>query len=118
MKKQKGHIISNVDLHLEDFSTKKGNSVLPKPYGEALYAEAQKNKNISVLCADLTAATETDIVRDYLPDQFIMCGIAEANMIGVAAGLASHAPPPIALPGSMLLEPPVAVEVDRCSGTR
>jgi transketolase len=88
MKKQKGPVISNIDLHLEDFSTKKGNSVLPKPYGEALYAEAKKSKNISVLCADLTAATETDIVRDYLPDQFIMCGIAEANMIGVAAGLA------------------------------
>ena len=88
MKKQKDKAISSADLHLEDFSTKKGEGVTTKPYGEALYAAAKKDKNITILCADLTAATETDIVRDYIPEQFIMCGIAEANMVGVAAGLA------------------------------
>ena len=44
--------------------------------------------SILALSADLTAPTETDLIRDHLPKQFIMAGIAEANMVGVSAGLA------------------------------
>ena len=88
MEQQKEKTLSGRDLHLEDFSTKKSANITAKPYGEALYAAAQNNKDILALSADLTAATETDLVRNHLPEQFFMCGIAEANMIGVAAGLA------------------------------
>ncbi len=88
MEQQKEKTLSGRDLHLEDFSTKKSANITSKPYGEALYAAAQTNKDILALSADLTAATETDLVRNHLPEQFVMCGIAEANMIGVAAGLA------------------------------
>lgn len=77
-------------LHLDDFSVKQQASQksVPKYYGEALLAAARANRSILVLTADLTAPTETDLVRDHLPDQFIMAGIAEANMVGVGAGLA------------------------------
>ncbi len=80
--------ISAQELHLEDFSTKSTPAAAARPYGDALYHAARKNENILVLSADLTAATETDVIRDNLPEQFIMCGIAEANMVGVSAGLA------------------------------
>ena len=77
-------------LHLDDFSVKQqaGQQSAPKYYGEALLAAAWANRSILALTADLTAPTETDLIRDQLPDQFIMAGIAEANMVGVGAGLA------------------------------
>ncbi|MGB7099563.1 MAG: transketolase C-terminal domain-containing protein [Xanthobacteraceae bacterium] len=59
-----------------------------KPYGEALLALAYKRRDIVCLGADLTRQTETDIFRDALPDRFINVGMAEANMIGIAGGLA------------------------------
>ena len=59
-----------------------------KPYGEALLALARKRQDIVCLGADLTRQTETDIFRDALPDRFINAGMAEANMIGIAGGLA------------------------------
>lgn len=78
------------DLHLDDFSTRKttGSQPAAKYYGEALLAAARANPAIIALSGDLTPATETDLIRDALPEQFIMAGIAEANMVGVAAGLA------------------------------
>jgi transketolase len=77
-------------LHLDDFSVKQDTvqHSVPKYYGEALLAAARANRSILALTADLTAPTETDLVRDHLPNQFIMAGIAEANMVGVGAGLA------------------------------
>jgi transketolase len=59
-----------------------------KPYGEALLDLARKRQDIVCLGADLTRQTETDIFRDALPDRFINAGMAEANMIGIAGGLA------------------------------
>ena len=78
------------DLHLDDFSVKqqKSGTIVKKYYGEALLAAARADSSILAISADLTAPTETDLIRDQLPDQFMMAGIAEANMIGVAAGLA------------------------------
>ena len=58
-------------------------------YGEALTALAEKYPNLVVLDADLAAATKTGIFKKAYPDRFFDCGIAEANMMGVAAGLAS-----------------------------
>ena len=58
-------------------------------YGEALKELGAKHKNVVVLDADLAGATMTKIFKDEFPDRHIDCGIAEANMIGVAAGLAT-----------------------------
>ena len=59
-----------------------------KPYGIALLELAKRNPNIFCLGADLTRQTETDIIRDELPNRFINVGMAEANMIGIAGGMA------------------------------
>lgn len=58
-------------------------------YGEALTALAEKYPDLVVLDADLAAATKTGIFKKAYPDRFFDCGIAEANMMGVAAGLAT-----------------------------
>lgn len=58
-------------------------------YGEALAELSEKYDNFVVLDADLAAATKTGIFKKKCPDRFIDCGIAEANMMGVAAGLAA-----------------------------
>lgn len=58
-------------------------------YGEALAELSDKYEDLVVLDADLAAATKTGIFRKKCPERFIDCGIAEANMMGVAAGLAS-----------------------------
>lgn len=58
-------------------------------YGEALRDLADEYKNLVVLDADLAAATKTAIFKKAHPDRFFDCGIAEANMMGVAAGLAA-----------------------------
>ena len=58
-------------------------------YGEALAELADKYPDLVVLDADLAAATKTGIFKKKCPERFIDCGIAEANMMGVAAGLAT-----------------------------
>lgn len=65
-------------------------------FGEALCEMAEHNPDIVVLDADLSAATKTSIFAKAYPDRFINCGIAEANMIGVAAGLAAAGKLPVA----------------------
>lgn len=59
-----------------------------KPYGEALLALALRRKEIVCLGADLTRQTETDMFRDAIPERFINVGMAEANMLSLAGGLA------------------------------
>ncbi len=58
-------------------------------YGEALAELSDKYEDLVVLDADLAAATKTGIFKKKCPERFIDCGIAEANMMGVAAGLAT-----------------------------
>ena len=58
-------------------------------YGKALVELGETNPNLIVLDADLAAATKTGMFKKAFPAQFIDCGIAEGNMIGVAAGLAA-----------------------------
>ena len=58
-------------------------------YGEALRDLAEEYPELVVLDADLAAATKTGIFKKAYPDRFFDCGIAEANMMGVAAGLAA-----------------------------
>ena len=56
-------------------------------YGNALKELAEEFPDLVVLDADLAAATKTSIFRKAYPDRHIDCGIAEANMMGIAAGL-------------------------------
>ncbi|MBE6875570.1 MAG: transketolase family protein [Ruminococcus sp.] len=65
-------------------------------YGEALRDLAEKYPKLVVLDADLAAATKTGIFKKAYPDRFFDCGIAEANMMGVAAGLAASGMIPFA----------------------
>ena len=58
-------------------------------FGEALCALAETNPDIVVLDADLAEATKTGIFKKQYPDRFFDCGIAEQNMVGIAAGLAA-----------------------------
>ena len=58
-------------------------------YGEALAELADKYEDLIVLDADLAAATKTGIFKKAYPERFVDCGIAEANMMGIAAGLST-----------------------------
>lgn len=58
-------------------------------FGEALCSLAETNSDIVVLDADLAAATKTGVFKKAYPERFFDCGIAECNMIGIAAGLAA-----------------------------
>ena len=58
-------------------------------YGNALVELGQKNPNVVVLDADLAGATKTSTFKKAFPDRHIDCGIAEANMTGIAAGLST-----------------------------
>ena len=58
-------------------------------YGETLARLGDSNSNIVVLDADLSSATKTAIFAKKYPERFINVGIAEQNMIGIAAGLST-----------------------------
>ena len=58
-------------------------------YGNALIELGKEHENLVVLDADLAAATKTGMFKKAYPDRHIDCGIAECNMMGVAAGLAT-----------------------------
>ena len=65
-------------------------------FGEALCELAKDNKDIVVFDADLAAATKTGVFKKAYPDRFFDCGIAEGNMMGVAAGMAAAGKIPVA----------------------
>lgn len=58
-------------------------------YGNALVELGEENPKVVVLDADLAAATKTGVFKKAYPDRHIDCGIAECNMVGIAAGLAA-----------------------------
>ena len=61
---------------------------LREVYGDTLVALGEENERIIVLDADLNTSTCTDRFKKRFPDRFVQCGIAEANMFSVAAGMA------------------------------
>lgn len=58
-------------------------------FGEALEKLGEENKNVVVIDADLAKSTKTSLFAKKFPDRFIDVGIAEQNMIGIAAGLST-----------------------------
>lgn len=65
-------------------------------YGEALVELGKEHENLVVLDADLAAATQTGKFRAVFPERHIDCGIAESNMMGIAAGIATTGKVPFA----------------------
>lgn len=65
-----------------------GNKDTRSGFGAGLLEAGRKNPDIVALCADLTGSLKMDAFAAEFPERFIQCGIAEANMIGTAAGLA------------------------------
>jgi len=56
-------------------------------FGEGIYELAKENKNVVALAADLSGSLKLNKLIAEMPEQYVQCGIAEANMMGVAAGL-------------------------------
>lgn len=56
-------------------------------FGDGLYELGQKNEDVVAMCADLTGSLKMNAFKDAFPDRFFQAGIAEANMIGMAAGM-------------------------------
>ena len=65
-------------------------------YGEVLIELGKEHDNLVVLDADLAAATQTGKFKKVFPERFFDCGIAESNLMGVAAGLATTGMVPFA----------------------
>lgn len=64
-----------------------GNKDTRSGFGAGLLEAGQKNPNVVALCADLTGSLKMDAFKDAFPERFFQTGIAEANMIGMAAGM-------------------------------
>ena len=58
-------------------------------YGNALKELGAENPNVIVLDADLAGATKASVFKKAFPDRFFDCGIAESNMVSIAAGIAT-----------------------------
>ena len=65
-------------------------------YGAALVELGKEHEDLIVLDADLAAATQTGVFKKEFPERHIDCGIAECNMMGIAAGLATTGKVPFA----------------------
>ena len=65
-------------------------------YGNALVELGKKYENLVVLDADLAGATKTGTFQKAFPERHIDCGIAESNMMGIAAGLSTTGKVPFA----------------------
>ncbi|MGM1055048.1 MAG: transketolase family protein [Bacteroidota bacterium] len=67
--------------------TNTGNKDTRSGFGEGLAELGKTNKNVVALCADLTGSLKMDEFKNNHPERFFQIGIAEANMIGIAAGM-------------------------------
>lgn len=73
-----------------------GNKDTRSGFGDGLLVAGQQNSQIVALCADLTGSVKMDAFAKAFPERFIQTGIAEANMIGMAAGMANAGKIPFA----------------------
>ena len=66
-----------------------GNNDTRSGFGAGLLEAGKQNSQVVALCADLTGSLKMDAFKKEFPERFFQMGIAEANMIGAAAGLAT-----------------------------
>ncbi len=85
-------------------------------YGKALAELGAKYENVVVLDADLAEATKTGMFKKQYPDRFFDCGIAEGNMMAVAAGLAATGKIPFASSFAMFAAGRAFEQVRNCIG--
>lgn len=78
----------NPNMHLVDINGEVKKIPTRDGYGEGLVIAGDKNKDVVVLCADLTDSTRSKFFREKYPDRFVEMGVAEQNMASVAAGMA------------------------------
>ena len=78
--KREFHIKCKKQIKMEPKATREG-------YGDALVEIGEKNPNVAVVDADLGDSTKAESFGKQFPDRYITAGIAEQNMIGIAAGL-------------------------------
>ncbi|MDD2419660.1 MAG: transketolase family protein [Bacteroidales bacterium] len=76
--------------------TNTGNKDTRSGFGAGLLELGKKREDVVALCADLTGSLKMDAFEKEFPERFIQCGIAEANMMGTAAGLALSGKVPFA----------------------
>ncbi|MEA4967832.1 MAG: hypothetical protein VB048_06925 [Bacteroidaceae bacterium] len=57
-------------------------------FGQGLLEAGKRNQNVVALCADLTESVKMGAFKEAFPERFFQIGISEANMVGVASGLA------------------------------
>jgi transketolase len=89
-------------LALPKFELKMG-AATRDAYGKALADLGRSNPNVVVLDADLAKSTKTSVFAKEFPGRFFTCGIAEADMVGIAGGLASCGKIPFASSFSVFL---------------
>lgn len=77
----------NTKLKMEKKYTAKEKKDTRSGFGAGLSELGKKNENVVALCADLTGSLKMDAFEKEFPDRFVQVGIAEANMMGIAAGL-------------------------------
>ncbi len=83
-------------VEVTDKYTSRGNKATRTGFGEALLEAGRENPSVVALCSDLTGSLNMNLFRDEFPDRFIQTGIAEANMVSMAAGLATTGKVPVA----------------------
>ena len=81
---------------MKEIFTNTGNKDTRSGFGAGLLEAGRNNPDVVALCADLTGSLKMDEFAAEFPERFIQCGIAEANMIGVSAGLALSGKVPFA----------------------
>ncbi|OFY39849.1 MAG: transketolase [Bacteroidetes bacterium GWF2_40_14] len=81
---------------MKEIFTNIGNKDTRSGFGAGLLEAGRNNPDVVALCADLTGSLKMDEFAAEFPERFIQCGIAEANMIGVSAGLALSGKVPFA----------------------
>jgi len=72
---------------MTDYFTVQNNKATRDGFGDGLYELGTQNKDVVGLCADLTESLKMTKFRKEFPDRFVQVGIAEANMMGISAGL-------------------------------
>ncbi len=80
--KEKNLLVENLDLANPELKESR------RGFGDALVELGRTNPNVVVLGGDVSGSVRTDLFRDAYPERFISVGIAEQDMMGVAAGLA------------------------------
>lgn len=81
----------NEKMHLIEDLYREGIKQIPTRdgYGHGIVELGENDKNVVVLCADLTDSTRSNLFKDRFPERFIEIGVAEQNLVTVASGLAA-----------------------------